>query len=510
MDQVKDWVWYVSARERHDAMAYLDKSCVAVRQSRAERSSSAGNVTDTVYELVSSGPSYNRIDVVFMGDGYTASMEQKFLADMTRLTGDMFEAVTFHSYLPLFNIWAVFRPSDDAGIGKNSEPRNTSYGLYRDGTELRGIYCSKPDAAIDSCKHTGPHACDYPTLIGNNPFYGGLGGEFSISTSSHNSGIVVLRHEFGHSMGDVGEEYDSGMHFGANVAYSMQAATAKWGPWLSYEGEAHPEQSAQLIQDYSWYLLENGPYTLLFNSTGDYDRWKLQFSVSGCPAEGSLEIFLDGKTVQWETQGLLDRTFYTIYTPEGFSKGSHNLTFAQGFPPTHQWPHRQLCSVNLIEYKDEPEFHFDNSYVSAYPTFNDNNQAFAYRSQNERCLMRNMTSNEFCHADKENLWLQYLARVSLIDSLSYQCHADEVVVSLDVVPLGQFRSPPATDGEEFTCSWTKDGVSQPDLDNKFKFALPRGEASGMYEVKVHFSTPEVRSDPQQLLTVYDSIHIIGC
>jgi hypothetical protein len=46
---------------------------------------------------------------------------------------------------------------------------------------------------------------DFPTLIGNDDYYGGLGGEFTISTRSLTSGTIVLRHELGHNLIYVGE-----------------------------------------------------------------------------------------------------------------------------------------------------------------------------------------------------------------------------------------------------------------------------------------------------------------
>ena len=107
--------------------------------------------------------------------------------------------------------------------------QNTAFGLYRDGTELRGVYTSKAATARSACQATGtckflllsplpllsfPFSLftfliinnlsgDFPTLIGNNPYYGGLGGEFTISTSSPTSGTVVLRHEMGHNFASV-------------------------------------------------------------------------------------------------------------------------------------------------------------------------------------------------------------------------------------------------------------------------------------------------------------------
>ena len=39
------------------------------------------------------------------------------------------------------------------------------FGLYRDGTELRGVYYSKPEVARTACFSLGDQ-CDYPILMG--------------------------------------------------------------------------------------------------------------------------------------------------------------------------------------------------------------------------------------------------------------------------------------------------------------------------------------------------------
>lgn len=70
---------------------------------------------DEVQKIVYSGDPKNRIDVVLMGDGYTLEERDQFFTDMQRMTRDMFEGDTFVPYLPLFNIWALFRPSKESG-----------------------------------------------------------------------------------------------------------------------------------------------------------------------------------------------------------------------------------------------------------------------------------------------------------------------------------------------------------------------------------------------------------
>ena len=50
---------------------------------------------DAVRLIEGSGPSSNRIDVVLMGDGYTAAEQGECFEDMRRLTREMFEDETF-------------------------------------------------------------------------------------------------------------------------------------------------------------------------------------------------------------------------------------------------------------------------------------------------------------------------------------------------------------------------------------------------------------------------------
>lgn len=92
-----------------------------------------------IQKIVDGGDQANRIDVVFMGDGYIAEERDKFFSDMRRLTDDMFNGDTFRSYLPLFNIWAVFIESNETGIGYNGA-KDTAFRLYRSAGQLRGIF----------------------------------------------------------------------------------------------------------------------------------------------------------------------------------------------------------------------------------------------------------------------------------------------------------------------------------------------------------------------------------
>ncbi|ETV99359.1 hypothetical protein H310_08073 [Aphanomyces invadans] len=464
----------------------------------------------SIRKIVDSGDPKNRIDVVFMGDGYTAAEESKFFGDMKRLTNDMFTGDTFAQYLPLFNIWASFVPSAQSGIGVGGKPRDTAFGLYRDGTELRAVYTSKPTVARSVCAQTGTNACDFPSLIANDDFYGGLGGEFVISTRSPTSGTMVLRHEMGHNFGKVGEEYDGGqVYSGANSAQSASAIT--WKHWLTEPNKLTEQKWAQLYQKHIWYDLKNGAYTMDFKSTGGFKRWYIILSVSGADTQDSLSVTLDGKPLAWKTQGLKDRTFYTWTSNTGFSAGAHKLVVKAG--GSFSGPIiKQLCNAEISEYAGENEYHQDNEYIGIYPTY-DINKVKTVRPNNEKCLMRNMTSTHFCSPCQENMWQQFLSRVSFIDNVAVTGKK----VALQLIPLAQLRvptdpfvqsNPALAAAEKYTVSWFNNGKEVAKFKNKFAVDTATVQSkSSSWSVTVQFSTPSVRLDSKNVMKASKSFTV---
>ncbi|KAI8902962.1 IgA peptidase M64-domain-containing protein [Globomyces pollinis-pini] len=434
------------------------------------------------------GDPVNRIDVVFMGDGYTSAERERFIADITRLYKDMWSSVTFESYLPLFNIWAVFVPSNESGIGSGGKPKDTAFGLYRDGTELRGIYTTKRSFARKVCKVTGEFACDYPSLIGNDEYYGGLGGEFVISTRSKTSGTVVLRHEMGH-------KYDGGqVYSGVNAVKSLEKIP--WKEWLTEPNHIREEKEILLVQEcvfiftyrsYSWYDLGKGPYVIDFKSDGKYDRWSLQISSSGVEQDGSLEVYLDGRQLEWKSSGILDRTFSHWDGETGLAAGPHKLVFKQGFPPSGKdSPIRQLCSVSLHEFANQSLFQSDPNFIGAFPTF-DLYGRKTYRPTNDACLMRNMSRNRFCTVCQEGLWLNLLTRISFIDKLEQTCEGGLAKISLKPLPVAQFRKLSLSYvNETLHVRWYKQGVHQQDFDDNFDLELPKATVGEKWKVTVDF------------------------
>ncbi|KAK2465309.1 hypothetical protein APHAL10511_002663 [Amanita phalloides] len=312
-----------------------------------------------VHPLIISGLAENRVDLVFFSDGYVESERSKFLEDSRRLAEDISGNQTFNTVKPLLNFWAAFSASKESGIGVGGKPKDTVFGLYRNGTELRAVYYDKPKVASEFCSNLGEQ-CDYPILLGNDPYYGGLGGEFTVITSSLANGPLVLRHELGHSIIDVGEEYDGGYaYYGVNSAQNLTAPLA-WTHWLS-NSSADPdflrvERSVMPMQAYPWMLLNSSmPWSINFTSSGLYSRHLVKFSLSGLPEVTDIAITFDGENLDWKPRPDigLDRWHYDIRRSFPLGHGDHEIKFT--LLNENREGAAQLCSVEVLEFGDEVE-----------------------------------------------------------------------------------------------------------------------------------------------------------
>ena len=143
---------------------------------------------------------------------------------------------------------------------------------------------------------------------------------------------------------------------------------------------------------------------------------------------------------------------------------------------------------------------YPSTYVSTH-RFSEKNET-SYRPTNEDCLMRIVTTPNFCKACVEGLWHALLRRVSLVDNLipscSHSSSTPERVLDLSLVPLAHLRDTPVDIAEGYAITWVKDGIEVPAFANQTRL-LDDGNALGSYVARVKYWTEEVRVDPERLL-----------
>ncbi len=210
------------------------------------------------------GQPANRLDLLVLGDGYTADQEDLFNADVRRIGDQFFNLSPYAEYRSFVNLHGLFTPSRESGAdhppyvsgcgGSNccsdpaaqSDPRaGTFVSTAFDSTFCVGgiqrLLVANVTKALTAAAAV-PN-WDRVLMIVNDPVYGGSGGTIPVS-SLHEQGIDILRHEYGHSFTRLADEYDSaypgfpdcsdrsGSPCEANVTDETARNLVKWNPWI--------------------------------------------------------------------------------------------------------------------------------------------------------------------------------------------------------------------------------------------------------------------------------------
>lgn len=211
-------------------------------------------------------------------------------------------------------------------------------------------------------------------------------------TPSVANGALILRHELGHSVIPVGEEYDGGFPYrgvNSDTADDLEKqGGVSWAHWLADDHPNAPshaqhdtalriERSMMPLQEWAWTLLNTStPWSARFNSVGTYARYLMRFSISGVPLEGEVRVLFDGEDLGWRPMDgigmdrwvcltflfttyvlmintALYRYHYDVYRNTSLAAGEHNVTVVLE-SKEHEGT-AQLCSFEVLEFGDEDE-----------------------------------------------------------------------------------------------------------------------------------------------------------
>lgn len=163
----------------------------------------------TVIESYKSGAPHSKVDIVIIGDGYTAGEYKKFDRDLKRFTNVLLNQEPFKKYKDKFNIRGVFKASADSGIdepGANvykSTVLNTTY--YSMGSE-RYILTEDNKTLRNLASHV-PYDAIYIMVNGARYGGGGLYNTYCTFVADNQFCDYLFLHEFGHSFAGLADEY---------------------------------------------------------------------------------------------------------------------------------------------------------------------------------------------------------------------------------------------------------------------------------------------------------------
>ncbi|MFE6973059.1 M64 family metallopeptidase [Streptomyces sp. NPDC057682] len=225
---------------------------------------SAATTDGAVGKLAVTGSSDDRLDVVIIGDGYTADEQDAFHAAAAAKWADITAVEPYASYQGLMNVWTVDAVSAESGITGDPTAdvtRNTALGSYFWCSETERLICADIDK-VASYAEKAPDA-DLVVVVSHSTKYGGAGysgleeygypfdGVSTLSSDNAQSSMIAT-HEIAHSVGLLADEYTydgygtwTGGEFtepnsSILTAAQMKENRSKWYRWL---GESDPTGS---------------------------------------------------------------------------------------------------------------------------------------------------------------------------------------------------------------------------------------------------------------------------
>lgn len=204
--------------------------------------------------LSKTGPINRRINIVILGDGFTAAEMPKFIEEAKKFRNYFLSYAPYNRYADYFSFFAIKTPSNESGatnLGKSPDFDNTK-GVYKDqpietkdtyygsafGTANihRLVFPTKYNNVTNVLANNFP-SYDLIILIVNTPWYGGAGGALATYTLAA-SALNIAVHEVGHTFSALADEYWAGTQYAVekfNLTKNSSTATIKWKNWLNRE-----------------------------------------------------------------------------------------------------------------------------------------------------------------------------------------------------------------------------------------------------------------------------------
>jgi hypothetical protein len=179
-------------------------------------------------ELQKMGDPATKVDLLVLGDGYTAAERGKFEKDARRFMEALFSTSPFREHQKDFNVWGLCPAAEESGVSRPSSGiyRRSPVGATYDTFGTERYVLTTENRALRDVASFAPY--EFIEILVNGQTYGG-GGIFNqyatVAIDNLWAGYVGV-HEFGHQFGALADEY-----YTSDVAYlPAEKKTEPWEP----------------------------------------------------------------------------------------------------------------------------------------------------------------------------------------------------------------------------------------------------------------------------------------
>ncbi len=187
----------------------LDPNDVLVHQESAR-------YADEVVAIHEGGDPATTVDLLLMGDGYTADEHDAFIAKAKELAEIFFATSPFKERKDDFNIWALAPAAARSGVSRPSTGtfRDSPVGATYDAFRSERYILTFDNKSMRRIASSAPY--DFVEILTNTEVYGGGGiyGLFSTAAANSEWAPYLFVHEFGHHFAGLADEY-----YTSSVAY---------------------------------------------------------------------------------------------------------------------------------------------------------------------------------------------------------------------------------------------------------------------------------------------------
>jgi len=179
-------------------------------------------------ELQKMGDPATKVDLLVLGDGYTAAERPKFEKDARRFMEALFSTSPFREHQKDFNVWGLCPAAEESGVSRSSSGiyRRSPLGAAYDTFGTERYVLTTENRALRDVASFAPY--EFIEILVNGQIYGG-GGIFNqyatVAIDNLWAGYVSV-HEFGHQFAGLADEY-----YTSDVAYlPAEKKTEPWEP----------------------------------------------------------------------------------------------------------------------------------------------------------------------------------------------------------------------------------------------------------------------------------------
>jgi amino acid transporter len=177
-------------------------------------------------KLHEAGDPATKLDLLILGDGYTARERAKFERDARRLVTTLFSTSPFKERQSDINVWGLVPPAAQSGISRPSQHiyRRSPIGATYDAFDSERYVLTFDNKAFRDVAANAPY--EVVEILTNSATYGGGGiyGLYSTVAADSVWAPYIFVHEFGHHIAGLADEY-----YTSDVAYLPAADRVE--PW---------------------------------------------------------------------------------------------------------------------------------------------------------------------------------------------------------------------------------------------------------------------------------------